>query len=116
QDALVETETGIGPARRGVERGGLDHGLRRQIDRWLHTAILIWNFVHIASASEPVTLKPSVQRAAAEAERLCGLADVAVEARHRLPDQESFDVLEAHVLDARRRVAIDPQPELADAD
>src|SRR5437660_12812693 len=62
---------------------------------------------------QPVPLQPSVERAAAQAERLGRLADVAVEARHRLLDQEPFDFLEAHVFHARAGVAVDAQPELA---
>src|SRR5579884_2285713 len=65
---------------------------------------------------QPVSLQPPIERAAAQAEGLGGLADVAIEPRHRLLDEEPFDFLEAHILDARRRVAIDPQPELAEAD
>src|SRR5439155_12544219 len=65
---------------------------------------------------QPVPLQSPIQRAATEAERLRRLADVAVEPAHRLFDQEPFDLLEAHVLDARRLVAIEPQPELADPD
>src|ERR1051326_263596 len=65
---------------------------------------------------EAVALQASVERAAAETERLRRLRHVAVEARHRLLDQEPFDILEAHVLDARGGVAIDAEPELADPD
>src|SRR5258706_3535506 len=70
----------------------------------------------LRTASESVPLKPSVQSAAAQPKSLCRLADVAVETGHGLLDQEAFDVLEAHVLDARRRLAIDPQPELGEPD
>src|SRR5882724_3327400 len=64
---------------------------------------------------QAVSLEAPIERAAAEAERLGRLAHVAVEARHRFLDEEPFDVLEAHVLDARGRIAIDPQPQLAEA-
>src|SRR4029079_10169074 len=49
---------------------------------------------------QAVPLEPAVERAAAEAERLGGLADVAVEARHGFLDQEALDVFEAHVFEA----------------
>src|SRR5204862_7802196 len=65
---------------------------------------------------EPVPLQPPIQGAAAEAQRLGGLTDVAVEPRHRLLDQEALDFLQAHVFDARGRLAIDAQSELAQAD
>ena len=64
----------------------------------------------------PYRCKAPIKRAAAEAERLGRLAYVAVEARHRLLDQEALDVLEAHFLEARRRVAAYAQSELAQAD
>src|SRR5688572_23432241 len=48
---------------------------------------------------QAVALQPPVEGTAAEAERLGGLADVAVVARHRLLDQEALDVLQAHVLE-----------------
>src|SRR5688572_31127228 len=38
---------------------------------------------------------------AAQAKRLRSLTDITVEARHRLLDEETFDVLEAHVLDRK---------------
>src|SRR5207249_3142235 len=63
---------------------------------------------------EAVALKPSVQSATAKTQRLGGLADVAVESRHRLLDEEAFDVLEAHLFDARCRVAVDAQAQLAE--
>src|SRR5689334_21295030 len=66
------------------------------------------------SGSEAIPLKAPVQCAAAETERLGGLAHVAVEASHRLLDQEALDFLEAHVLDARRLIAVDAQPQLAE--
>src|SRR5437899_3063143 len=46
-----------------------------------------------------VALKAAVKSRAAQAKRLRGLADVAVEARHRLLDQKALDVFEAHVLE-----------------
>src|SRR5712691_7319194 len=66
--------------------------------------------------SEAVPLQPPVQRAAAEAQRFRGLAHVAVGPRHRLLDQESFDLLEAHVLHPRSRIAVDAEPQLAESD
>src|SRR6185437_9742772 len=48
---------------------------------------------------QSVTLEAPIEGAAAQAERLGGLADVTVEAGHRFLDQEAFDVLEAHVLE-----------------
>ena len=51
-----------------------------------------------------VTLQAPIQRRPGEAQRLGRLADVAVEARHRLLDQEALDVLEAHVLEAAAAV------------
>src|SRR4051812_21090975 len=48
---------------------------------------------------QPVSLEAAVERASAEPERLCCLADVAVEARHGLLDEERLDLLEAHVLE-----------------
>ena len=62
-----------------------------------------------------VALQPAVERAARQAERAGGVADVAV-ARHRLLDQERLDFLEAHVLEPRGRAAVDAQPEVAGAD
>src|SRR5579872_5762421 len=52
---------------------------------------------------EAIALKAPVQGRAAQAERLGGLADVAVESGHGLLDQEALDVLEAHVLEASAR-------------
>src|SRR5436190_5994568 len=65
---------------------------------------------------QSVPLKASVQRAAAETECFGGLADVPVEPGHRLLDQEAFDVFEAHFLDPRRGVLVEPQPEIARTD
>src|SRR5262249_51843858 len=62
-----------------------------------------------------VPLQATIESAAAEPERFRGLADIPREARHGLLDEESFDLFEAHVLDARRRIAIDPQAELTQA-
>src|SRR5437764_13086497 len=59
---------------------------------------------------QPVPLQPSVERAAAQAERLGRLADVAVEARHRLLDQEPFAFLQSHVSPARAGVPVTAQP------
>src|SRR5580765_4445718 len=61
-------------------------------------------------------LKPSVQRAPAEAERLCGLTDVAVVAPHGFLDEEPLDFLEAHVFDSRAAIADRAQTELSGAD
>src|SRR6266849_69035 len=66
--------------------------------------------------SQPVSLQPAVQGAAAETQGFGRLADVAIEARHRLLDEEAFDFLEAHVLDSRALIAIDAEPELAEPD
>src|SRR5690349_21490954 len=52
------------------------------------------------SALQPVTLQPTIEGRTAQSERFRGLADVAVEARHGLLDQEALDILEAHVLEA----------------
>src|SRR2546427_1057481 len=67
------------------------------------------------AASQPVALQSPVKRATAQTERLGRLADVPVEPRHRFLDQEALDLFEAHVLDARRRVAIDAKTQLAEA-
>ena len=64
---------------------------------------------------ELVALQAAIERAARQAERARGLADVAV-ARHRLLDQERFDVFEAHVLEARAAGAFGAQAEVARAD
>src|SRR6185503_20622678 len=72
--------------------------------------------VRLQADLQPVALETSIQRAAAEAERLGRLADVARKPRHRLLDEKAFDFLEAHVLDPRRGVAIEPQPQLAEPD
>ena len=66
--------------------------------------------------SEPVPLKTPIERAAAEAKRFGRLAHVAVEARHRLLDEEPFHFFEAHVFDARRLIAVDSQAELPEPD
>src|SRR5437016_2149164 len=65
---------------------------------------------------ESVPLQTAIERAAAQPQGLGRLADVAVEARHRLLDQESLDVLEAHLLDARRRILVQAQAEVARTD
>src|SRR5262245_66528723 len=65
---------------------------------------------------KPVALEAAVERAPAQPERLCRLADVAGESRHGLLDQEALHLFEAHVLDARGRVALDPQAELRQPD
>ena len=41
QDPLIESETGIGPARGRVERGSREHGLRGEVCS--HLIMLIWN-------------------------------------------------------------------------
>src|SRR5436190_13283030 len=66
--------------------------------------------------SEAISLQPAIQRAAAETERLRRLTHVSVEASHRFLDQKALDLFEAHVFDARRLIAIDPQPQLAETD
>jgi hypothetical protein len=53
----------------------------------------------------PVFFQPAVEGAAAEAEFLGGLAGVAVAAGEGLLDEEGLDLLEAHVLEARRGLA-----------
>src|SRR6186997_2356707 len=58
--------------------------------------------VRFRTALEPVALQSAVERAAAEAKRLRGLAHVAVEARHGFLDQEALDVFEAHFVEAAR--------------
>src|SRR5206468_7590526 len=65
---------------------------------------------------QSIALQASIERAPAETERLRRLAHVAVEAHHRLLDEKAFDILEAHVFDARRSVAVDAQTELAETD
>src|SRR6266545_7172883 len=65
---------------------------------------------------QAVSLQAAIQCAATEPQCFGRLADVAVEPCHRLLDEEALDLLEAHILDARRGIAIDPQPELAEAD
>src|ERR687884_623889 len=49
-----------------------------------------------------MTRQSAVERAAAQAQRLRGLADVALEARERLLDEEPLDLLERHLLEPRR--------------
>ena len=68
--------------------------------------------VSVTGDLEPVTLQPPVQRAAAQAERLRRLADVAVVPGHRLLDQEALDFFEAHVLEAPAALAAGPQAEI----
>src|SRR5688572_33348714 len=46
-----------------------------------------------------MAFEPAIERRAAEAERLGGVADVAV-AAHGLADEERLDLLEAHVVEA----------------
>ena len=57
--------------------------------------------------SQSISLQPSIERRPAQTERFGRLADVAVEPRHRLLDEEAFNLLEAHILDSRRGIAID---------
>src|SRR4051812_9191827 len=54
---------------------------------------------------ELVAFQAPVERAAAQAEFLGGLARVAVAAGEGLLDQERFDLLEAHVLETRGGVS-----------
>src|SRR5436190_245930 len=61
---------------------------------------------------QAVALQTSVESATAQAERLGGLADVAVVAGHRLFDQEALDVLEAHVLETAAALAGRAQAEV----
>src|SRR5262249_37790066 len=70
----------------------------------------------ITTSLEAVPLESAIERAAAQAERLRRLADVAVEPRHRLLDQEALDVFQAHFLDPRRGVLVQPQPQIARTD
>src|SRR4051812_596732 len=69
-----------------------------------------------APGSEPETLQTAVERAAAQPERLRGLADVASVPGKSLLDEEPLDVLEAHVLETRGRLARRPQPEVPRTD
>src|SRR4029453_10262578 len=62
---------------------------------------------------QPESLKPPVERAAAETEALGRVGAVAVVPGQGLLDEEAFDFLEAHVLDASRRVACGAQAEVA---
>src|SRR5438093_1570739 len=93
------------------------------MDNWSSDYLVIWLMEltnqpddQMPNYLESVALESSIQRAAAQTERFGRLADVAVEARHRLLDQESLDVLEAHLLDARGRILVQPQAEIAGAD
>src|SRR5262249_1364459 len=57
------------------------------------------------SRSQAVSLQPSVQRAAAETERIRRLADISIETRQRLSHQQRLHVLQAHVLEPWRALA-----------
>src|SRR5262245_23883207 len=62
-----------------------------------------------------VAFEPAVQRGAAQAERLRGVAHIAI-ASHGLANQEAFDVLQTHFLETRRRIsaASGPQSEVGE--
>src|SRR5215831_13931026 len=64
------------------------------------------------SPLQAVALQAAVESGPAQAERFRGLRDVAVVAGHGLLDQETFDVLEAHVLEAAAAVLRGAQAEV----
>src|SRR3954462_6340398 len=53
----------------------------------------------VRELSQTEALHPAIERAAADAERRGGAADVAVVTHERLPNQEGLDIFETHVLD-----------------
>ena len=59
---------------------------------------------------------PRGRSAATQTQRLGGLAHVAFVAGEGFLDQEAFDVLQAHVLDPRALIAVDPQAQIAKTD
>ena len=67
------------------------------------------------AAYKSEALQPSIQGAAAQSQRLGGLADVAIVTGERLLDQETFDLFEAHVLDSGDGILRRAQSEIARA-
>jgi hypothetical protein len=66
---------------------------------------LIFHPSSLIPSLHPVLAQPPVQPTAAQAQRLGGFADVAVEAREGAPDQVALDLLEAHVVEIAGAVA-----------
>src|ERR1017187_2070524 len=77
---------------------------------WLSRAGLSLAF--ITGPQQAISLQPPVERAAAQAERVGGMADVAAESRQRLLDEQRLDIFEAHVFQSRRTLAPGAQPEV----
>src|SRR5450432_1575182 len=76
---------------------------------WLRRAGLSLTFI---PGLQAVPLEPAIERAAAQAERIGGVADVAAETRQRLLDQQRLDIFEAHFLEPRRTFAPGAQTEV----
>src|ERR1039458_8741614 len=65
---------------------------------------------------QAVALQAAVEGAAAEAERIGGMAHIAAETRQRFFDEQRLDIFEAHLFEARRPFASGAQAEVGGAD
>src|SRR5579863_899767 len=87
--------------------------------RWvggLDVAALTSLVVLDAADAQSVALEPPVKGAAAQAQRVGCPAYVAVEARQGFLNEEALHVLQAHILEARRRFARRPQAQIGRCD
>src|SRR5271156_3922611 len=56
--------------------------------------------LYLVGPSEAILFHPPVECAAAEAQRLCRLAHIAVATSQRLADEDTLNCLQAHLLEA----------------